>query len=191
MLCPPPPLPRPPARRLCLLPCLLQDFKNPGSQSKQYFLGLEQVFGGSGNPAYPGGQFFNLFNLGKTPEAMKKLQTNEIRNGRLAMIATLGMAAQAVMTQKGPWENLQAHLVSGWVCGWGGGAQAGWQAGSRVATQSACAMAAPQALVCIETEAPVSHLSPPALSSPLPHPPAQADPTANNLLGNLGTILKA
>jgi len=105
-----------------------QDFKNPGSQSKQYFLGLEAVFGGSGNPAYPGGQFFNLFNLGKTPEAMKKLQTNEIRNGRLAMIATLGMAAQAVMTQKGPWENLLTHL---------------------------------------------------------------ADPSANNLLGNLGTILKA
>ena len=33
-----------------------QDFKEPGSQSKQYFLGLEAVFGGSGNPAYPGGQ---------------------------------------------------------------------------------------------------------------------------------------
>ena len=26
----------------------------PGSQSKQYFLGLEAVFAGSGNPAYPG-----------------------------------------------------------------------------------------------------------------------------------------
>lgn len=38
-----------------------QDFSNPGSQAKQYFLGLEQVFGGSGNPAYPGGQWFNMF----------------------------------------------------------------------------------------------------------------------------------
>jgi hypothetical protein len=74
---------------------------------------------------------------------MKKLQTNEIRNGRLAMIATLGMAAQAVMTQKGPWENLQAHLVSGWVGGKGVHRLAGRQAGSRVATQSARAMAAP------------------------------------------------
>ena len=37
-------------------PAPLQDFKEPGSQSKQYFLGLEAVFGGSGNPAYPGGQ---------------------------------------------------------------------------------------------------------------------------------------
>lgn len=34
----------------------LQDFKAPGSQGKQYFLGLEAVLGGSGNPAYPGGQ---------------------------------------------------------------------------------------------------------------------------------------
>jgi hypothetical protein len=31
-----------------------QDFRHPGSQGKQYFLGLEAVFGGSGEPAYPG-----------------------------------------------------------------------------------------------------------------------------------------
>ena len=40
-----------------------QDYQSPGSQGKQYFLGLEAVFGGSGNPAYPGGQFFNMLNL--------------------------------------------------------------------------------------------------------------------------------
>lgn len=56
-----------------------QDFKAPGSQAKQYFLGLEAVFAGSGNPAYPGGQWFNMLNFGKTPEEMKKYQTNEIR----------------------------------------------------------------------------------------------------------------
>jgi len=28
-----------------------------------------------------GGQFFNLFNLGKTPEALKDLQTKELKNG--------------------------------------------------------------------------------------------------------------
>jgi hypothetical protein len=43
----------------------LQDFRYPGSQGKQYFLGLEKIFEGSGNPAYPGGPFFNLFNLGE------------------------------------------------------------------------------------------------------------------------------
>lgn len=37
-------------------------------------------------------------------------QTNEIRNGRLAMIACLGMAAQGVMTKEGPFANLLEHL---------------------------------------------------------------------------------
>ena len=32
----------------------LQDFRFPGSMGKQYFLGLERVMGGSGDPAYPG-----------------------------------------------------------------------------------------------------------------------------------------
>lgn len=31
-----------------------QDFRNPGSQGKQYFLGLEEVLKGSGDPSYPG-----------------------------------------------------------------------------------------------------------------------------------------
>lgn len=31
-----------------------QDYRKPGSMGKQYFLGLEQVLGGSGDPAYPG-----------------------------------------------------------------------------------------------------------------------------------------
>jgi hypothetical protein len=31
-----------------------QDYRYPGSQGKQYFLGLEKVLGGSGNPSYPG-----------------------------------------------------------------------------------------------------------------------------------------
>ena len=30
----------------------------------QSFIGLEQIFQGSGNPNYPGGQFFNMCNLG-------------------------------------------------------------------------------------------------------------------------------
>ncbi|PNH12057.1 Chlorophyll a-b binding protein 8, chloroplastic [Tetrabaena socialis] len=89
----------------------LQDFRYPGSMGKQYFLGLERVFGGSGDPAYPGGQFFNLFNLGKTEAEMKKLKTNEIKNGRLAMLAMLGYGAQATLTQQGPYQNLLDHLA--------------------------------------------------------------------------------
>lgn len=45
------------------------------------------------------------------PLALPVLQTNEIRNGRLAMIACLGMFGQAVMTTEGPFKNLLDHLV--------------------------------------------------------------------------------
>lgn len=90
----------------------LQDFRYPGSQGKQYFLGLERIFQGSGDPAYPGGPFFNLFNLGsKSPEELKKLKLNEIKNGRLAMIACFGYGAQATITREGPIQNLLDHLA--------------------------------------------------------------------------------
>jgi hypothetical protein len=36
------------------LPALPPACSNPGSQSRQYFLGLEAIFKGSGNAAYPG-----------------------------------------------------------------------------------------------------------------------------------------
>eukprot|EP00955_Chlamydomonas_euryale_P082378 363712-Chlamydomonas_euryale.AAC.11 len=78
---------------------------------EQYFVGLEAVFKGSGNPAYPGGQFFNMANLGGSSEAdMMTLKKKEIENGRLAMLAMFGYGAQAVMTGEGPWANLTAHL---------------------------------------------------------------------------------
>lgn len=42
-----------------------------------------------------GGPWFNLFNLGGKSEAeMKKLKLNEIKNGRLAMLAVFGYGAQ-------------------------------------------------------------------------------------------------
>jgi hypothetical protein len=56
-----------------------QDYRHPGSQGKQYFLGMENAFNGSGDPAYPGGPWFNLFNLGKTEADMKVLKTKEVR----------------------------------------------------------------------------------------------------------------
>jgi hypothetical protein len=37
-------------------PLIVLPLRFPGSQGKQYFLGLEAIFKGSGNPAYPGEQ---------------------------------------------------------------------------------------------------------------------------------------
>jgi light-harvesting complex I chlorophyll a/b binding protein 5 len=37
-------------------------------------------------------------------------ELNEIKNGRLAMVAFAGFATQALVTRTGPLENLQAHL---------------------------------------------------------------------------------
>eukprot|EP01024_Parvocaulis_polyphysoides_P007020 TRINITY_DN1210_c1_g1_i3.p1 TRINITY_DN1210_c1_g1~~TRINITY_DN1210_c1_g1_i3.p1 ORF type:complete len:325 (-),score=74.27 TRINITY_DN1210_c1_g1_i3:194-1048(-) len=88
----------------------LQDYKNPGSMSKQGLLGIEKLMAGSGDPAYPGGPFFNFMGLGKTEESMKNLKTKEIKNGRLAMLAMFGFGAQAVLTRQGPVDNLIAHL---------------------------------------------------------------------------------
>lgn len=87
-----------------------QDYRKPGSMGKQYFLGLESVLGGSGDPAYPGGQFFNFFGLGKT--GMRELQIKELKNGRLAMVAVFGFGAQAVLTHKDPIANLFDHLAN-------------------------------------------------------------------------------
>lgn len=38
----------------CLVAHLVCPLRYPGSQGKQYFLGLEAAFNGSGNPSYPG-----------------------------------------------------------------------------------------------------------------------------------------
>ncbi|KVI08742.1 hypothetical protein Ccrd_012865 [Cynara cardunculus var. scolymus] len=88
-----------------------QDWYNPGSMGKQYFLGLEKGFSGSGNPAYPGGPFFNPLGFGKDEKSMKELKLKEIKNGRLAMLAVLGYFIQGLVTGVGPYQNLLDHLA--------------------------------------------------------------------------------
>ncbi|RZC69033.1 hypothetical protein C5167_032102 [Papaver somniferum] len=89
----------------------LQDWYNPGSMGKQYFLGLEKGLGGSGNPAYPGGPFFNPLGFGKDEKSMKELKLKEVKNGRLAMLAILGYFIQGLVTGVGPFQNLLDHLA--------------------------------------------------------------------------------
>ncbi|KAL6873358.1 hypothetical protein ACP4OV_013440 [Aristida adscensionis] len=89
----------------------LQDWYNPGSMGKQYFLGLEKFLAGSGDPAYPGGPIFNPLGFGKDDKAMKELKLKEIKNGRLAMLAILGYFIQGLVTGVGPFQNLLDHLA--------------------------------------------------------------------------------
>jgi len=85
-----------------------QDYWYPGSQGETPLMGWEKGFAGSGAPAYPGGKYFNFANLGKTD--MAKMQKKEIKNGRLAMMAFLGIAVQAVATGEGPFKNIVDHI---------------------------------------------------------------------------------
>lgn len=49
----------------------------------------------------PGDYAFNPLNFGKNPKDMAKLQVNELKNGRLAMLAFSGMVTQAALTGHG------------------------------------------------------------------------------------------
>mmetsp|Transcript_17354 Transcript_17354/g.37450 ORF Transcript_17354/g.37450 Transcript_17354/m.37450 type:complete len:386 (+) Transcript_17354:1269-2426(+) len=91
----------------------LQDFKEPGSLESQYFFGLEKYLTSksTGDPAYPGGPIFNFFDLVRdTSSSLNYFKEAELVNGRLAMVATVGIAVQAIVTGDGPYQNLLNHL---------------------------------------------------------------------------------
>nr|KJB14576.1 hypothetical protein B456_002G132100 [Gossypium raimondii] len=90
------------------------DFINPGSQAKEgSFFGLEAALEGL-EPGYPGGPLLNPLGLAKDIKNAHEWKLKEIKNGRLAMIAMLGIFVQAYVTHAGPIDNLVEHLSNPW-----------------------------------------------------------------------------
>ncbi|KAK3281794.1 hypothetical protein CYMTET_3810 [Cymbomonas tetramitiformis] len=85
------------------------DIKNPGSVNQ------DPVFSSNSLPegvvGYPGG-IFDPF--GWASKDMSSLQLKEIKNGRLAMIAMMGIYTQHAVVGGTPVENWAAHVASPW-----------------------------------------------------------------------------
>ena len=89
-----------------------QDYLKPGSANQDPIFAGNRLPDGN-KPGYPGGIFDPMgFSKGADFETLK---VKELKNGRLAMLACLGFAAQAKTTGQTPLANLSAHLADPWA----------------------------------------------------------------------------
>lgn len=78
------------------------------------FVELKRGASTEGAPYYPGGPFDPLGFSKASEEDLRVLQTNEIANGRVAMLAALGFFTQAYVTGTSPLTNLMDHMADPW-----------------------------------------------------------------------------
>jgi hypothetical protein len=86
------------------------DMRNSGSQGDGSFFGVTDALKGKEGTAHPGGAWFDPFGMSQGPN-FAKYKENEVKNGRLAMLALIGFVAQHEATGKGPVANLMAHIA--------------------------------------------------------------------------------
>lgn len=85
-----------------------QDMKEPGSMNEDPLTGANA---GDTNTdvGYPKG-LFDPFGWAKDEKSANELKRKELANGRLAMVAIVGVFVQSVATGKGPVDNLFTHI---------------------------------------------------------------------------------
>jgi light-harvesting complex I chlorophyll a/b binding protein 2 len=89
------------------------DMTNPGSVNADPLFGADSGYVCTGSEVgYPGGKWFDPLGMTASKDKYEELKLKEIKNGRLAMVAWIGLAAQASATKEGPLDNWIAHIQS-------------------------------------------------------------------------------